>query len=80
MMLCIMSSRYLTSCYMQAVGTFLFANHFYSFALKFYKNCEREVAMYAVYLAKISLVNWDVMHIGGHFSLVNMAILSVRFS
>ena len=45
MMLYIMPSRYLTSRYMQAVGTFLFANHFYSFALKFYKNCEREVAL-----------------------------------
>ena len=34
-----------SSRYMQAVGTFLFANHFYSFALKFYKNCEREVTL-----------------------------------
>ena len=36
--------------------------------------------IYTVYLTKICLVNWDIMHIGGHFSLVNMAILSVRFS
>ena len=44
-MSCFMPTRYLTSRYMQAVGTFLFANHFYSFALKFYKNCEREVTL-----------------------------------
>ena len=36
--------------------------------------------IYAVYLAKISLVNWDIMHIGEHFSLVNMGMLSVRLS
>ena len=36
----VISSRYLTSRHMQADGTFLFVN-FYSFALKFCKNCER---------------------------------------
>ena len=28
-----------------------------------------------VYLVNNKLVNWEVIHIGGHFSLVNRAIL-----
>ena len=27
--------------------------------------------IYTVYLASTSLVNWNIMHIGRHFSLVN---------
>ena len=44
-MLSLLLCRYIASRYMQSVGTFLFANHFYSFALKFYKTCEREVSV-----------------------------------
>ena len=45
-----MPSRYLTSRYMQAVGTYIFANHFYSFALKFYKDFEEEVTPFILHV------------------------------
>ena len=33
---------------------------------------------YAVYLANKGMVNWDVMHIGGDYSLANRVIFSVH--